>query len=134
MLTDAELELLHDVLDLARNGATDQLAAAIEAGVPANLTDASGNSLLILAAYHDHPSAVRTLLDRGADVHRVNDNGQTALAAAVFRRSAVSVRALLAAGADPDEGPRSARQITDFFQLDDMAAELERPHDTRREC
>ena len=110
MLTDAELELLHDVLDLARNGATDQLAAAIEAGVPANLTDASGNSLLILAAYHDHPSAVRTLLDRGADVHRVNDNGQTALAAAVFRRSAVSVRALLSSRQLPKSSRRPPKR------------------------
>jgi ankyrin repeat protein len=46
----------------------------------------------MLAASHDHPATVRELLDRGADVDRVNDRGQTALAAAVFRRSVEAPR------------------------------------------
>ena len=55
-LTDDELALLRSVLDLARQGRTDELLAAVRAGVPVNLTGASGDSLLILAAYHDHPA------------------------------------------------------------------------------
>jgi ankyrin repeat protein len=123
-LNPAELDFLHSLLDLARDGATEQLIAAIDAGVPVNLTSASGDSLLILAAYHDHPETVRALLDRGADPARVNDRGQTALGAAVFRRSTESVQALLAAGADPDGGGRTANEIAEFFELPEMAALL----------
>lgn len=123
-LSAEELGYLHSLLDLARDGSTEPLAEAIDAGVPANLTSASGDSLLILAAYHDHPQTVRALLERGADPERINDRGQTALGAAVFRRSAESVRALLAAGADPGAGGRTATQIAQFFDLPDMLALL----------
>ena len=125
-LTDEELAFLQGVLDWAREGRTDELAEAIERGVPVNLTGGSGDSLLILAAYHDHPATVRTLLEHGADPNRVNDRGQTALGAAVFRRSAESVNLLLDHGADPDAGGRSAREIAAFFELPEMAALLDR--------
>lgn len=124
-LTDEELAFLRGILDLARDGRTDELAEAVERGVPVNLTGASGDSLLILAAYHDHPATVQMLLEHGADTDRVNDRGQTALGAAVFRRSAESVGALLAHGADPDAGGRSAVEIAAFFELAEMAALLE---------
>jgi ankyrin repeat protein len=123
-LSAEELDFLHSVLDLARAGSTEQLAAAIDAGVPVNLTSATGDSLLILAAYHDHPETVQALIEHGADTARVNDRGQTALGAAVFRRSAESVAALLAAGADPDGGGRTANEIAEFFDLPEMAALL----------
>jgi hypothetical protein len=116
-LTDDELAFLRSVLDLARQGRTDELLAAVSAGVPVNLTSAAGDSLLILAAYHDHPGTVAALLDAGADPDRVNDRGQTALGAAVFRRSRQSVDALLAAGADPHAGERSAVDVAAFFGL-----------------
>ena len=123
-LSDDELEFLRGVLDLGREGRTAELADVIERGVPVNLTGGSGDSLLILAAYHDHPDTVRMLLERGADPDRVNDRGQTALGAAVFRRSTPSVTALLAHGADPHAGGRSAVEIAAFFELDEMAALL----------
>jgi ankyrin repeat protein len=119
-LTDDELAFLQRALDLARGGVTGELAALVDAGLPVNLTSGAGDTLLILAAYHDHPGTVEALLARGADTGRVNDRGQTALAAATFRRSERSVRALLAAGADPALGPKSALEIATFFQLDDM--------------
>jgi uncharacterized protein len=108
------------VFDLARAGASDELVSYLEAGVPANLTNDKGDTLLVLAAYHDHPETVAALLDHGADHGRVNDRGQTALAAAVFRQSEVSVRRLLDAGADPDAGGPSARETAAFFGLPAM--------------
>ena len=123
-LSDDELAFLQGVLDLARQGRSAELADAVERGVPVNLSGASGDTLLILAAYHDHPAAVRMLLAHGADPDRVNDRGQTALGAAVFRRSAESVALLLEHGADPHAGARSAVQIADFFDLPEMAALL----------
>jgi uncharacterized protein len=125
-LSDDELAFLQGVLDLAREGETGELAAVIERGVPVNLTGGTGDTLLILAAYHDHPATVRMLLERGADHGRVNDRGQTALGAAVFRRSAESTTLLLEHGADPDAGGRSAKEIAAFFELDEMAALLAR--------
>jgi hypothetical protein len=124
-LTDEELAFLHSMFDLARDGGTDELATAIDRGVPVNLTTSSGDTLLILAAYHDHPDTVAMLLARDADVARVNDRGQTALGAAVFRQGTASVRALLEAGADPAAGGRSATEIAQFFELPEMTALIE---------
>jgi ankyrin repeat protein len=85
--TDAELDFLAETFDLARRGGVRELVERIVGGVPVNLTNAAGDTLLILAAYHDHPDTVVALPAEGADTSRVNDRGQTALAAAVFRRS-----------------------------------------------
>jgi uncharacterized protein len=113
------------VFDLARGGDTEQLTAYLDAGVPANLTNDKGDTLLILAAYHGHADTVAALLARGADHARINDRGQSPLAAAVFKQSADSVRALVAAGADPDAGQPSARATAQFFDLPEMSALLE---------
>ena len=114
------IELAGRVFDLSRGGHTDELVAYVDAGVPVNLTNDKGDTLLILAAYHGHPGTVAALLERNADHARVNDRGQTALAAAVFRQSADTVRHLLAAGADPDAGGPSARATAAFFDLPAM--------------
>ena len=120
-LSEDELAFLVSVLDLAREGRTDELLTLVRTGVPVNLTGASGDSLLMLATYHDHAHTVAALLEAGADTERVNDRGQTALGAAVFRRSAANVHALLAAGADPHAGGRTAVEIAEFFELPEMA-------------
>ena len=114
------IELAGRVFDLARGGHTEELAGYLDAGVPANLTNDKGDTLLILAAYHGHAETVGELLDRGADHSRVNDRGQTALAAAVFRQSTDIVTRLLRAGADPDAGVPSARATATFFELPAM--------------
>jgi ankyrin repeat protein len=122
---DAEtIAFAHRMFDLARSGATDELAGFLSDGLPANLTNDKGDTLLILAAYHNHPQTVAMLLDRGADPGRVNDRGQTALAAAVFRKNADSVTTLLKAGADPAGGSPSATETAAFFDLPEMAALL----------
>jgi ankyrin repeat protein len=118
------IELAGRVFDLARGGHTEELVAYVDAGVPVNLTNDKGDSLLILAAYHQHPGTVAALLERGADHGRVNDRGQTALAAAVFRQSTAAVQSLVAAGADPDAGNPSARATAAFFDLPEMTDQL----------
>lgn len=109
------VELAHQVLDLARQGAGERLAAYVDAGVPVDLSDPAGNTLVMLAAYHGHPVTVRLLAHRGADVDRANDRGQTPLAGAVFKADAAVVRSLLEAGADPDAGSPSARATAEMF-------------------
>lgn len=119
------VELARRVFDLARGGQTEELTAYVDAGVPVNLTNEKGDTLLILAAYHGHPETVGALLDRGADHSRANDRGQTALAAAVFRQSTDTVTRLMAAGADPDAGGPSARATATFFDLPAMVELLD---------
>jgi uncharacterized protein len=119
-LTDEQLEFLNSLFDLARAGESEQLLSAVDQGVPVNLANHNGDTLLILATYNNHPRLVRALLERGADVHRVNQRGQSALACAVFVQNEESVRALLNAGADPDAGPVSARAAVEQFGLDAM--------------
>lgn len=114
------------MFDLARAGAAGELAGYLDAGLPVNLTNDKGDTLLMLAAYHAHPDAVRVLLERGADTERVNDRGQTPLGAAVFRRSTGTVTLLLEAGADPSTGSPSALEMAQFFDLPDMVRALQR--------
>ena len=118
------IDLAVRVFGLARAGGTEELAAYVDAGVPANLTNEKGDTLLILAAYHGHADTVAALLERDADHSRANDRGQTALAAAVFKQSADTVRVLLAGGADPDAGRPSARATAQFFDLPEMTVLL----------
>ena len=109
------VELAHEMFDLARAGEAERLAAYVDAGVPADLTDASGNTLLMLAAYHGHAGAVAALARRGADVDRLNDRGQSPLAGALFKAEAEVVAVLREAGADPDAGTPSARDTAAMF-------------------
>jgi ankyrin repeat protein len=94
------LEVAQQVFDLARAGDAAMLAAVIEKGVPPNLRNDKGDSLLMLASYHGHVDAVRTLLERGADPDLRNNNGQTPLAGAAFKGFDAVVETLLSHGAD----------------------------------
>ncbi|KUF14207.1 ankyrin repeat domain-containing protein [Streptomyces silvensis] len=116
------VELAGKVFDLARAGDTDALAAYVDAGVPVNLTNDNGDSLLMLAAYHGHAAAVRALVERGADADRANDKGQTPLAGAVFKGSDDVVRALLDGGADPAAGTPSAIDTARMFGKAELLA------------
>ncbi|MCX4913435.1 ankyrin repeat domain-containing protein [Streptomyces sp. NPDC060011] len=114
------VELATKIFDLARRGETETLVAYVDAGVPANLTNDRGDSLVMLAAYHGHAEAVRALLDRGAEADRVNDRGQTPLAGAVFKGEDAVIRVLLAAGADPAAGTPSAVDTARMFAKTDV--------------
>ncbi|MEV0919951.1 ankyrin repeat domain-containing protein [Streptomyces sp. NPDC049967] len=114
------VELATKVFDLARHGDTDALTAYVDAGVPVNLTNDRGDSLLMLAAYHGHAPAVTALTGRGADPDRANDRGQTPLAGAVFKGEDAVIAALLAAGADPAAGTPSALDTARMFGKADL--------------
>ncbi|MEU4795427.1 ankyrin repeat domain-containing protein [Streptomyces sp. NPDC023327] len=114
------VELATKIFDLARQGDTAALTAYVDAGVPANLTNDSGDSLVMLAAYHGHADAVRALLERGGDANRANDRGQTPLAGAVFKGGHAVIRALLDGGADPAAGTPSALDTARMFQKTEL--------------
>lgn len=114
------VELATKVFDLARRGESELLAAYVDAGVPANLTNDRGDSLVMLAAYHGQAAAVETLLSRGADADRANDRGQTPLAGAVFKSEDAVIRTLLTGGADPTAGTPSAVDTARMFGKTDL--------------
>lgn len=117
-MSDEAIEFAHRLFDAARAGDSLFLISAIDQGSPVDLTDAHGNTLLMLAAYHGHAALVEALAQRGADVNRQNDRGQSPLAGAVFKRSDEVIRALIAFGADPDAGEPSARAAAEMFGVD----------------
>jgi uncharacterized protein len=120
------LQFAAKVFNLARQGDTGTLAAYVDAGVPANLCNDKGDTLVMLAAYHGHPQTVSVLLERGADPDRPNDRGQTPLAGAVFKGERAVIEALMDGGADPTAGSPSAIETARLFGLDDLVALFQR--------
>jgi ankyrin repeat protein len=118
------LDLASRIFDMARNGAAATLAAYLDAGVPATLTNTNGDTLVMLASYYGHESAVAALVERGADVDRRNNRGQTPLAGAVFKNETTIMELLLRAGADPLAGSPSALETARFFEREELARQL----------
>lgn len=102
-------------MDLAREGRTAELLEFLDHGLPVDLADPEGNSLLMLAAYHGRAETVDALIARGADVDRRNDRDQSPVAGALFKGEEQVVRSLVAAGADLDAGTPSARAAAGMF-------------------
>ncbi|WP_342750016.1 ATP-binding protein [Actinomadura mexicana] len=101
-------ELAARLFEMARAGDTQGILSHVDDGVPVNLSDHRGETLLMLAACHGHPETVRALAMRGADPDRADDRGHRPLTSAVFKRETEVVRVLLEAGADPRAGSPSA--------------------------
>jgi ankyrin repeat protein len=120
-------ELATRLFAMAREGDAATLAAYVDAGVPVNLANDKGDTLVMLAAYHGHPAAVTALVERGADVNRLNDQGQAPLAGAVFKGEDDVVRVLIAAGANPRAGHPTAVDTARMFGRDDLLEVLEGP-------
>lgn len=116
---DAVAELAGRLFTMARTGDTDALTGYLDAGVPVDLNNESGDSLVMLAAYHGHAATVELLVARGADVNRANDKGQTPLAGAVFKGEDDVVKALVDGGADPNGGHPSAIDAARMFGRED---------------
>ncbi|KAI0048486.1 ankyrin [Auriscalpium vulgare] len=103
------------MFDAARDGSSELLLQAVDAGLPANLTNDKGNTLLMLAAYSGHADLTRELIARKADPNRLNDAGQSPIAGAVFKGEEAVVRVLAEGGADPRLGKPNAIQTARMF-------------------
>ncbi len=97
---DDTFEFANAVFDLARAGDSETLGALLGKGLPPNLRNHRGDSLLMLAAYHGHLETVRVLLRHRSDPDMCNSNGQTPLAGAAFKGDLPMIKLLLAYGAD----------------------------------
>jgi ankyrin repeat protein len=118
------LDLAARIFNWARSGDAATLAAYLDAGVPANLTNTNGDTLVMLAAYYGHESLVAALIARGADVNRHNNRGQTPLAGAVFKNDTTIIELLLSADADPLAGSPSALETARFFEREELTRQL----------
>ena len=93
-------ELQVFALDFARTGKTQDLKAMLQAGMPVNLCDHKGNSLIMLASYNGNFETTVMLVDFGAEVDKKNDRGQTPLAGVCFKGYIEIVKVLVKAGAN----------------------------------
>lgn len=132
-ITEAEearyAELQQLALDLARRGDTAPLERMLRHGLPANLADGRGNSLLMLASYHGHLETARMLLRHGAEVDRRNDRGQTPLGGVAFKGYADVATLLLEHGANVEAdngGGTTPLMFAALFGRHDVAALLQR--------
>jgi ankyrin repeat protein len=114
------LELASKLFDFARAGDTPSLLQYLSAGIPANLTNHKGDTLLMLAAYHGNAETVRALIEKGADVNAINDRGQSPIAGAVFKGYDEVVKVLVEEGrADVHAGQPSAVQAAHMFKREE---------------
>ncbi|KAL2285997.1 hypothetical protein FJTKL_07246 [Diaporthe vaccinii] len=113
------IELASRMYNAARQGDTELLTQAISAGLPPNLTNDKGDTLLMLAAYHGHADLVKFLVQQGADPNRLNDRQQSPLAGAVFKKEDDVIEALVEGGADPEYGAPSALECISIFKQED---------------
>lgn len=90
----------------ARVGNVELLGTLVGQGIPVNLADCNGNSLLMLASLNGHTACVRSLLNLGAEVDFRNQRGQTPLGAAAFKGYSAIIKLLWKHGAalDADNG------------------------------
>lgn len=95
-------ELCSMAFEYARNDDFQNLKIMIEAGLNPNLKTAKGDSLLMLASYHNAIQSAQMLLEMGARVDEVNDRGQTPLAGVCFKGYVEMAKLLVDSGADID--------------------------------
>jgi ankyrin repeat protein len=123
-LDDDTLAFLRRVFGYARAGDAAELASLLGRGLPPNLRNERGDSLLMLACYHGHADAARALLEHGADPEVMNDAGQTPLAGAAFKGDMAVSTLLLEHGAKVDtvgQNGRTALMFAAMFNRTEIA-------------
>ena len=127
-VTDPAIRISADTLaqlaaDAARAGDLQTLALLLSAGVAVGTTTPRGESLLMLAAYHDRLDAVRLLLKSGADPDQRDARGQTPLTGVAFKGLIDIAAALVEGGADvnaPTTDGRTPLSLAAAFNRADM--------------
>jgi ankyrin repeat protein len=100
MTPEEAAEFAEQVFNKAREGDAAMMAALLSKGLPPNLRNHKGDTLLMLAAYHGHVDTVKVLLEHKADPEIRNDNGQSPIAGAAFKGDLAVVKALVEGGAE----------------------------------
>lgn len=87
--------------DFARNDDVASLKIMLDNGLNPNLANHKGDTLLMLASYHNALECVKLLLKFGAKVDTPNDKGHTPLAGVCFKGYEEVAKILLEFGANP---------------------------------
>lgn len=88
--------------DFTRNDDAASLQVMLDNGLNPNLANQKGDTLLMLASYHNALECVKLLLSKGANVDTPNDRGHTPLAGVCFKGYKEVAELLLEFGANPD--------------------------------
>ncbi|MDB5827850.1 MAG: hypothetical protein JWQ73_2070 [Variovorax sp.] len=99
------IEFAQEVFQLARAGDALTLSRLLQKGLPPNMSNHKGDTLLMLAAYHGQVEATKVLLEAGAEPDRYNDMAQTPLGGAAFKGYQGIVELLLSHGAQAGFAP-----------------------------
>lgn len=113
-LPSETLDFANKMFDLARTG-SPLLMEYIRSGLPLNLTNNRGDTLLMLATYHGHAALAKALLEAGSDANQLNGKEQSCLAGAVFKGHEEVIHLLVSHGADPSAGQPSAVETAQMF-------------------
>lgn len=135
MTDDETAAFAEQVFERARQGDADMLGRLLASGLPANLRNHKGDTLLMLASYHGHHEAVRVLLAQGADPLIANDNGQLPIAGAAFKGDLAMIRLLVEHGVPVDaaaQDGRTALMLTAMFNRSEILDYLLAQGPTRR--
>jgi ankyrin repeat protein len=101
-LDDETIAFIGRVFAYVRTGDVATMADLLDGGLPPNIRNEKGDSLLMLASYHGHVELSHVLLRHGADPNLRNDRGQTPLAGAAFKGHYTMAQLLLDSGAEVD--------------------------------
>lgn len=101
----------------ARAGRTDILETLHEAHYPLETRTPEGYTALILAAYDNHPEALRYLLAAGANPCAGDRNGNTALMGALFKGETAVARTLMHTGCKIDQTNNAGETALSFAAL-----------------
>ncbi|CAN5825239.1 ankyrin repeat domain-containing protein [soil metagenome] len=121
----AAAELADRLLDAARQGDTTTLVAYLDAGAPVELSATTGDTLVMLAAYHGHAGTVAALVERGRRSRPDQRQGPVPAGRRGFQGPRSGDRRLVGAGADADAGHPSARATATVFERTDLLARLD---------
>lgn len=70
---------MEDVFSLARHGHHDAVSALFDRGLPVDVRDAHGNTVLAVACQNGQRRVAKAALRRGADLNAQNRKGNTPL-------------------------------------------------------
>jgi ankyrin repeat protein len=114
------LALASKLFDFAREGKTAELDQYITAGIPVNLTNHEGNTLLMLASYGGRLETAKMLLEKNADPNVLNERGQSPIAGCVFKGHDEIAKLLMENGADLRAGQPNAIDSARMFKREGL--------------
>jgi len=73
------LRSAQDIFSFARHNRVEEVESLLDRGVPINVRDKYGNTILSIGCQNGHKRILKLALRRGADINCTNHRGNTAL-------------------------------------------------------